>query len=76
MSYKIKKEKIVELKDGRSNSYIASKIGCTEQHVGKIFLGMKNCSKSVALLLVSFCQKINIDNIDDEILDTYFDKVE
>lgn len=75
MSYKIKKDKIEELKDGRSNSYIASKIGCTEQHIGKIFLGIKNCSKSIALLLVSFCQKRNVDSINDEILNTYFDKV-
>lgn len=75
MSYKIKKEKVEELKDGRSNSYIAGKIGCTEQHIGKLFLGVKNCSKSIALLLVSFCQKINIDDINDEILNIYFDKI-
>lgn len=77
MSYKIKKEKVEELKDGRKNIIIAEKIGCTPQHLGKIFLGERNCSKRIAILLVSINQKFIRENQNiDEMINFYFDKVD
>jgi hypothetical protein len=75
MTYKIKEGKANELKDGRTNTYLANKIGSTQQYIGKIFLGIKNCSKPMALLLISLCQKINIDSIDDDTIKIYFDEI-
>lgn len=77
MVYKIKEEKVKEIKNGRSNLYIASTIGCTEQHLCNIFSGKSNCSKSLAILL----SLINNDSeymnlaLDDKI-NIYFNPIE
>lgn len=77
MVYKIKKDKVKELKDGRNNISIAEKIGCNPQHIGKIFLGERNCSKGLAMLLILINKNFNTENFDiDGMIDTYFDKVE
>lgn len=77
MAYKVKKEKVDELKDGRKNIIIAEKIGCNPQYLGKVFLGERNCSKRIAILLVSINQKFAIENHNvDEMISKYFDEVE
>lgn len=75
MMYKLKKENKEELKAGRTLTYLSSKLGCTLSHLSLIFCQKRTCNKSSAIAIISICNKINEDDIEEKI-DYYFDKVE
>lgn len=72
--YKVKKDKIKELKDGRNLRTIGEIIGITEQYLSMIFNG-KPCTQIIAWSLIILKEKILItDNRKAELLDYYFEK--
>lgn len=72
--YKIKKDKIKELKDGRNLRKIGEIIGITEQYLSMIFNG-KQCTKIIAWSLIILKENVLItDKRQDEFLDYYFEK--
>lgn len=73
MFFRIKQENLNELKNGRTNKYIANRIGCTEQHICNVFKSKTNCSKALALSLVSL--DTNQSDLESKI-NYYFDKVD
>lgn len=72
--YKVKQDKIKELKDGRNLRTIGEIIGITEQYLSMIFNG-KPCTQIIAWSLIILKEKILItDNRKAELLDYYFEK--
>ncbi len=72
--YKVKQNKIKELKDGRNLRTIGEIIGITEQYLSMIFNG-KPCTQIIAWSLIILKEKILItDNRKAELLDYYFEK--
>lgn len=72
--YKVKKDKIKELKDGRNLRTIGEIIGITEQYLSMIFNG-KPCTQIIAWSLIILKEKVLItDNRKAELLDYYFEK--
>ena len=77
MVYKIKEEKAEELKNGRTIKYISDKCGCTRDHLSKLFLGKRNCTKSLAFLLVLISKGETISTFDmDSKISEYFDEID
>ena len=52
MMYRFKKEKYLELLDGRTADWLANQIGYTNTTLSLIFNGHKNCKKVLALAIV------------------------
>jgi hypothetical protein len=72
--YKIKEDKIKELKDGRNLRNISEIIGITEQYLSMIFNG-KKCTLIIAWSLVMLKENVLIsDRRKAELLDYYFEK--
>lgn len=72
--YKIREDKIKELKDGRNLRTIGETIGITEQYLSMIFNG-KTCTQIIAWSLVMLRENILItDRRKAELLDYYFEK--
>lgn len=72
--YKIREDKIKELKDGRNLRTIGEIIGITEQYLSMIFNG-KTCTQIIAWSLVMLRENILItDRRKAELLDYYFEK--
>lgn len=72
--YKVKKDKIKELKDGRNLKTIGGIIGITEQYLSMIFNG-KTCTQIIAWSLIILKENILItDKRKAELLDYYFEK--
>lgn len=71
---KINREKVAELKNGRTNKIIAQKVGCTETHITQLFLGNKKCSETLAKLLILTCTDYDKYNLEEGIKE-YFQKV-
>lgn len=72
--YKVKQDKIKELKDGRNLRTIGEIIGITEQYLSMIFNG-KPCTKIIACNLIMLKENILItDKRKAELLDYYFEK--
>lgn len=73
--YKIRVEKVAELKDGRTNRSISQKVGCSETHINQLFLGNKKCSETLAKLLILMCTNYTKDNCSlDDVVKEYFEK--
>lgn len=76
MYYKIKVDKVSELKDGRTNKSIASKVGCSETHINQLFLGNKKCSETLAKLIILMCtNSTNNENTIQDSLKYFFKEV-
>lgn len=75
--YLIRKEKALELKDGRKITDLAEIIGVSKPHLSSIFSRKLPCKKSVTLLLISLKEHIpiNATNIND-LIDYYFTREE
>lgn len=72
--YKIKEDKIKELKDGRNLRAIGEVIGITEQYLSQIFNG-KPCTQIIAWNLIILKENILItDKRKADFLDYYFVK--
>lgn len=72
--YKIREDKIKELKDGRNLRAIGEIIGITEQYLSKIFNGQQ-CTKIIAWNLVILKENISItDRRKEDLLNYYFEK--
>lgn len=67
--YRFKKEKYLELLDGRTCEWLASKIGYTNVTLSYIFNGHKTCKYALALAIVKTM------NNDYEI-DDFFEKID
>lgn len=77
MTYRVKIEKLDELKNGRTCKYIAEKCDCTSQYVSKLFSGKSHCSKALAFLLATISNNSQTENLSiDEKVEFYFDKIE
>lgn len=76
MTYKIKSDRIEDLKSGRTIKHIASKCDCSPNYISAVFSQKRNCSKAVAFLLASIGSNNKTDNLDiDEKVGFYFEKV-
>lgn len=67
--YKFKKEKYMELLDGRTVEWLAGQLGYTTTTLYLIFNGHKNCKKALAIAIVK-----TLNN--DYIVDDFFDYIE
>lgn len=77
MVYRIKKEKVEELKDGRTNKAIASRIGLTTDHLGKIFNGRQTCTQALAMLLTLLGKNLQIEEGKlQETVEYFFEQVD
>lgn len=72
--YKIKIENAKELKDGRSLRKISEIIGITEQYLSKVFNQKSECSKNIAISLISIKKQIPINSDQmNEYMNYYFE---
>jgi len=58
----VREERVKELIDGRHYNAISELLGVSYQHVSNIFRRRYNCPKSVALVLISFKERIPVDD--------------
>lgn len=72
---KIREEKIEELRDGRKNNALSEMFGVSTQHLSNVFTGRYECSKTLALLLISIKERIPVnDRTMPEWLKYYFEE--
>lgn len=72
---KIRDEKLKELKDGRQNKVLSELFGVSPQHLSNVFKGRYECSKELALLLISLKERISVgDKTMAEWLKYYFEE--
>lgn len=69
MMYQFKKEKYLELLDGRTADWLANQIGYTNTTLSLIFNGHKPCRKALAIAIVK-----TLNN--DYEIDEFFNKVD
>lgn len=75
--YKIRKDKVEELKDGRTISSIAEKIGLSTSHLSLILSGSHTCPKNLAILLSILGRHLQVEEYKlQENLNYFFEKVE
>lgn len=73
---KIREERREELRDGRKYVALANMFGVSYQHVSNIFNGRFECTKALALLLISVKERIPVDDrAMPEWLKYYFEEV-
>lgn len=77
ITYRIRKDKIKELKDGRTNKSIAEKIGLSESHLCLVLNGSETCPKYLAILLSLIGAHMQVQEYRmQEVVDYFFEKVE
>ena len=75
--YRIRKDKIKELKDGRTNKVFAEKTGLSEAHLCNVLNGNTYCPKYLATLLSLYGVHMQVQEYRiQEIVDYFFEKVE
>ena len=75
--YKIRKDKIKELKDGRTIRAFAEKTGLSDTHIGNVLNRSAYCPKYLATLLSLFGVHMQVsENRIQEIVDYFFEEVE
>lgn len=75
--YRIRKDKIKELKDGRTIRAFAEKTGLSDVHIGNVLNGTACCPKYLATLLSLFGVHMQVpEHRVQEIVDYFFEEVE
>jgi len=75
--YRIRKDKIKELKDGRTNKVFADKTGLSEAHICNVLNGSAYCPKYLATLLSLYGAHMQVQEYRiQEVVDYFFEEVE
>lgn len=76
-TYYIKKDKVDEIKDGRTFTNIANILDVTSRHIYSILAENNKCKKSTAMLLINLKSKTPINTPEmEELINYYFETKE
>lgn len=74
--YLIREDRTEDLKDGRTTRDISELVEVTEGYLSQIFSGKRQCSTSLAMVLVSLRKQVPINRDSKKLLDDYFTREE